>query len=162
MEKDQRFYELLVALGLALLSCFLLYTAFTTRATASPGMMSAMDFPKAVLFGILALSLYLAVRNLLFWKNAAAGITERVRTDPRVWATAGLIIAYALAWRYISFSLATLAYVFVQAKLLDRALRWRRCLLVSLAATAVVLLVFRVIFKVSLSENLLAMLGVVH
>lgn len=162
MEKDKSFYELVVSVGVALLSCYFLYTAFTTIATAPPRMMSAMDFPKTILFGILALSLYLAIRNLFVLKRKMASGRERARTDPRVWISVGLIVVYALAWKYVSFSIATLAYIFVQAKVLDHELKWRNCFFVSLLATAIVLVIFRVVFKVSLNENLLVTLGILY
>ncbi len=162
MEKDQRFYELITSVGLALLSCFLLHSAFTAKSTSSPGMMAAMDFPKAILFSILSLSLYLIIRNLLIWRSEAAKSEKGVGTDKRVWFTVGLIIAYALAWNCISFSLATLAYIAVQAKILDRGLKWLNCFLISLLSTAAVLAAFRVIFKVALSEELLVTLGVLY
>jgi len=160
MEKDQKFYEMVVSVGVAVFSCFLLYTAFATKASAPPGMMSAMDFPKALLFGILVLSLYLVVRNLSYWKRETTADREGSRTDPRVWITAGLIIAYALAWKYIGFSPASFAYIIIQAKVLNQNLKSRNLFFVSLLSTATLLVIFKVVFKVSLSENLLEMLEI--
>jgi hypothetical protein len=160
MERSRRLYELIVSVLIMVVSAYLLIVAAATKTTASPGMMSAMDFPKIILMGMLALSGFLTVKGLFAMRGAVK--EKLLTTDRRVWYSAALILCYALIWRYVSFSLATFLYIGVQAKVLDKSLRWSSVALISLLSAVTIVLVFRVLFHVSLSESLLVALGLMY
>ncbi len=163
MEKSKKIYELIVAVFFAVLSLFFLFTAFNTKSVASEGMMSAMDFPKIVLFGMLGFSLYVTVKNLMTRRERTDDTaSSKNRSDFRTLITSLLIIAYVIVWKYVSFSIATWLYISIQAKVIDPDLKWTNCALIGLGISCVVVLVFKILFKVSLSEPLLISLGIIH
>jgi len=163
MEKSKKIYELIVAVFFAVLSLFFLFTAFNTKSVASEGMMSAMDFPKIVLFGMLGFSLYVTVKNLMTRRERTDDTaSSKNRPDFRTLITSLLIIAYVIVWKYVSFSIATWLYISIQAKVIDHGLKWTNCALIGLGISCVVVLVFKILFKVSLSEPLLISLGIIH
>lgn len=161
MEKNKKLYELIVSLTLLAASAFLLIVAYRTKSGMSfGGMMSAMDFPKVLLYGLLAFSIFLTAKCLLTWKKTMRSGEAFLKTDKRIWISVALIVGYILFWRYISFSLGTFLYLTVQAKVLDKSLKWRNALIVSAVSTVVIVAVFKFLFSINLSERLLNAIGI--
>lgn len=161
MDKSKKLHEIMVSVFMILFSGYLLFIAYHTKSVSTLNMMDAMDFPKAILFCLLGLNLYILIRSLTTWKKVMVLSKETFqKTDPRVWKTIMLIVVYALAWRYISFSLGTWAYICVQAKLLNCSLKWRNAVLIGLFCTALMVLVFKVLFNIPLPETLFASFGI--
>ena len=108
MDKSKKLYELIISIFMVLFSVYLLYVAYHTKSISTLNMMGAMDFPKAILFCLLGLNLYIMIRSLTTWKKVMVLSKETFqKTDPRVWMTMILVIIYALVWKYVSFSLGT-------------------------------------------------------
>ena len=162
MDKSTRFYELVVSLIFFFGSIYLLYVSyFGTRNVTAMGMLSAMAFPRSVLYFTFGLSAFVSVKNIMAWKKTwATDKTPMPRTDIRVWISAVLIVIYAAFWNIIGFSFSTFIYIFVQAKVLKRDAKWWHCALVSLVATAICVFAFVSLFRVALPEPLLRSWGI--
>lgn len=160
MEKSKKFYEILVSAIFVVASIYFLIDAYNTKSPSTPGMMGAMTFPKILLYCILALSSYTLVKSLYTGKETMALKEKFERTDVRIWITMVLSIVYMAFWRYISFSIGTWLYIAFEAKILDKSIPLKKSLLISFFITLVIFLVFRIVFSVALSENLLNSFGI--
>ena len=75
--------------------------------------------------------------------------------DKRIVLSIAAILAYAALWDIIGFCASTIIFLILEAKILKRDVDTRTTVLIALAGTAVVYLVFGVAFHVYLPEPLL-------
>ncbi len=140
------------------LSLVMGYVALTTKYTANTRRsgIPTMGFPIVLISLILIFSVMQLVRSLIWLKKEgknARAEGQRIELfrgkSPVVFAA---IFLYAWMWRYAGFSVSTLiAYLFI-SKYLEPERKWRTVLLVSVAFTIGLFLLFGVAFQIPLRD----------
>lgn len=174
MSKTARVYELITCLVLAIYSLVMIAYAQLNPVTAKVRGMKSYTFPVGVYALMLGICIILIIKNLVNEvriKKVFSTLTLHERRqlraeekeqyvfeplDRRVIITTALIIAYAAAWNLVGFSLATMAFVTVTAKVLRPATKLETCILVAIATTILIHVVFVKLFAISLPEPLLS------
>ena len=159
-ERETKFFELLVSGFFVLFAAFMLYTAYTTEKVTSTTvvMIKAMTIPKAILFVMLALSLYV-LGTIVFWyvKNRAQGVWPafaHLFTLKTVLSFV-LVVLYAWSWDVIGFSFGTFIFFAVESKLVLPSQSIKKTLLIALIFTVAAYLIFNVGFQMYFPEPVL-------
>ena len=156
MNKEQAFYERIVLVLLLVGTAMFYSVAMQSPSTTEGGDLGSMDFPKYILLLLGVFSVLQLIFNLRNSKKAAP--VETLIPDKRVILSIVAILAYAALWDIIGFSASTVLFLISEAKILKRDVDIKTTVLISLAGTAVVYLVFGVAFHVYLPEPLLEFL----
>lgn len=175
-KKTTRVYELI---GIGILggyALFMLIYAYITKPDMKVAGMGSYTFPISAYAVMTALCVALLVRNLMMAAKAkkmeaALSVKEKEalpeeekalftfeKTDKRVWITIAMIIGYMLAWKLVGFSLATLVFIFFEAKILNKESKWLICAIVALGAVVVIYLLFVEVFSIALYDPLMSLL----
>lgn len=160
-ERKTKIYELITGIFLLAADLFLLHTAHTAKYSmgAYAGTeLSPMWFPKLILYGLLIFTLIgLGFCLSWFWRH------RRDKHSPIVFfelfhkksvITYGLMIAYALLWKFVGFSLSTFLFFGVQAKVMDKERPIGQLAVISLVFTVGLNVVFSTLFHVNFPEPL--------
>jgi hypothetical protein len=136
-----------------LFSVFMLVVAYTTiiptgishRATISP-----MAFPKVVLLVLFAFSTASFVRSsFVFQKKLTYLKNEKVHFfDGKIPVMFVALLAYIVLWFTIGFTFSTFIVFGFVVKYLDSAVRWRNVILITLAFTIGIFILFVLVFKI--------------
>lgn len=153
MNREQVFYERVVLVLLLVGTAVFYSVAMQSPSTAEGGDLGSMDFPKYILILLGIFSVLQLVMNLRNAKKAAP--VDTLIPDKRIVLSIAAILAYAALWDIIGFCASTVIFLILEAKILKRDVDTRTSVLIALAGTAVVYLVFGVAFHVYLPEPLL-------
>lgn len=153
MNREQVFYERVVLVLLLVGTAVFYSVAMQSPSTAEGGDLGSMDFPKYILILLGIFSVLQLVMNLRNAKKAAP--VDTLIPDKRIVLSIAAILAYAALWDIIGFCASTVLFLILEAKILKRDVDTRTTVLIALAGTAVVYLVFGVAFHVYLPEPLL-------
>ncbi len=153
MNREQVFYERVVLVLLLVGTAVFYSVAMQSPSTAEGGDLGSMDFPKYILILLGIFSVLQLVMNLRNAKKAAP--VDTLIPDKRIIFSIAAILAYAALWDIIGFCASTGLFLILEAKILKRDVDTRTTVLIALAGTAVVYLVFGVAFHVYLPEPLL-------
>ena len=155
MQKDKstRIYELLVSAVFFIVGIVFLTQTQQNKQKPPAGQLSAVAFPKFIIFLIIGISAILILRSLLTFKPLLK--ETLVKTDKRVWISCVMIVVYALAWNYFSFLISTFLYVFAQSKVIDKNRKLFQCALVAGISTIGIYALFHGVFGISFPEVLL-------
>ncbi|MGI6128620.1 MAG: tripartite tricarboxylate transporter TctB family protein [bacterium] len=173
MNKTARVYELLACVVLAIYSLVMIIHAYLNPVTTKVTGLKSYTFPVATYAIMLGICIILIVLNLVkerqinktlctMSKDERSQMDDKKREqylfqrlDKRVVITIGMIIAYAVGWNILGFSLSTLLFVTLEAKILNKGTSWASCFLVALVAVVLVYGIFVKLFAISLPEPLL-------
>lgn len=158
MKKNNKIFEIGVALVLMCLSMYMFWVAVTTDKPVAKGEVSAMAFPKVCYLVIIVLCAYVAVTGIIQLKKIlAVSAEEKVPLVERKSVLTFLfIVIYATLWNVIGFRLSTLLFFFAESYMLDKKRPVWVTILLAVAVTAVMYIVFDVFFKVSFPEGLIS------
>lgn len=168
MEKQKRLCEIFVATFVLAVSSYLLQVAYTARIRTNVTGLNAMAFPKAMLYILIVLCLYVVVNGLIKYgiekkkqqKEQGEGITQREAFfGKEVVLSVVLIALYAIGWPFIGFILSSFIFMFAESRLLDAEKPWWHALIVACGYTLLVYFTFNLGFGVSFPEPLLGTLG---
>lgn len=173
MNKTARVYELIACVILAFYSLVMIVYAYLNPVTTKVTGLPSYTFPVATYAIMLGICIVLIAIN----RYRGAKITKKFeslseeekrqldeeekgqyvfqRLDKRVIITIGMIIAYAISWNILGFSLSTLLFVTLEAKILKKETPWFKGILVALAAVVLIYGIFVKLFAISLPEPLL-------
>lgn len=161
MNRNSKYFELIVSVLLLIGSCFMIYIAQTTGKPSTDGSLTAMAFPRAMYIVIIILSVYLIAMNAIWFKNnpkTPENTPPKGTLLPRKsWVTFVAICVYAAMWQVIGFSLSTLLFFIGEAIYLDRKRPLWLTILIGVIATIFMYVVFGVLFKVSLPDPIMDM-----
>jgi uncharacterized membrane protein YhdT len=138
MNKTARVYELIACVVLAIYSLVMIVHAYLNPVTTKVTGLPSYTFPVAIYAIMLGICIVLIAIN----RYRGAKITKKFeslseeekrqldeeekgqyvfqRLDKRVIITIGMIIAYAVGWNILGFSLSTLLFVTLEAKILNK------------------------------------------
>lgn len=153
MNREQVFYERVVLVLLLVGTAVFYSVAMQSPSTAEGGDLGSMDFPKYILILLGIFSVLQLVMNLRNSKKSAP--VDTLIPDKRIIFSIAAILAYAALWDIIGFCASTVLFLILEAKILKRDVDTKTTVLIALAGTAVVYLVFGVAFHVYLPEPLL-------
>lgn len=164
-EQTQKIYEVVVSIFMIGASVFMLHNANEASKTAwttTTNELSTWWFPRLILITMIIMSLgvlFFAMRWLYRHRESGqrAGLWDMLHKKSVI--TFFLMVGYALLWRFAGFSLGTFVYFAAQTKVLDPARSLKQILLVSLAFTALLVVVFSTLFRVSFNEPLVELAG---
>ena len=155
MQRNSKYFELIVSILLLAGSCFMLYIAQTTGKPSNDGSLSAMAFPRAIYTAIVVLSVYLIAKCAKWFKDnpktAENAPAKGTFLPQKSVVTFIAICVYAALWQVIGFTLSTLLF-------LDRKRPIWLTILIGVIATVVMYAVFGLAFKVALPDPLVNML----
>ncbi len=148
---------------------YLQYVAYTTKVRTNVQGMQSMDFPKIILYLLIILCLFIlitGIRKLVKFRRLEKAQNQGQETvdkppmiHKKIILSTGLIIAYAIAWNIIGFILSSIAFFYVESRVLDNEKPWWQVLLLSLGYTAIVYVVFGLAFRVSFPEPIFELMG---
>ena len=169
-ERNKKIFELIFILALIAVSGYMIYVAQTTGMPGQNDQLSSMAFPKAAYIGIIAMCVYLLIDNIRWLiKHPVDKNSEKAPYVPkRSVITFVLIVVYAFSWKYIGFSLATFAFVFIESLVLQKIKNsptsvekqyplWLT-IVISIVAAVFMYVVFGMFFKVNLPDPLMNMI----
>ena len=158
-KRNNKIFELGVSVFLMLASMYMFWIAVTTDKPVTDGNLSAMAFPKVLYLVIIVLCAYLIVNGIIWLKKHPADPSaEKVAMVPKKSIiTFVLIVAYAALWKVIGCSLSTLLFFFTESYILDRKRPLWLTVLLAVAATVIMYVVFGMFFKVSFPDKLMDM-----
>ena len=162
MQRNSKYFELIVSILLLAGSCFMLYIAQTTGKPSNDGSLSAMAFPRAIYIAIVVLSVYLIAKCAKWFKDnpktAENAPAKGTFLPQKSVVTFIAICVYAALWQVIGFSLSTLLFFIAESIYLDRKRPIWLTILIGVIATVVMYAVFGLSFKVALPDPLMNML----
>lgn len=166
MDRGKRITELLISSFVLAVSVYLLQVAYTSKIRLNVSGMNAMDFPKAILYALIVLCLYVILAGaykLYKAGKAQPGTAENPPSKrPFQWevpVSIVLIILYAIGWPRIGFILSSLVFVFLESRLLDRSKPWWHALAVAIGYTLLIYFGFSKGFGVNFPEPVLRAMG---
>lgn len=161
MKKNDKIMEA-VAVGLIfVLTLLFFYIACTTKTKAAAGGIQPMDFPKIILGIQLILLAAVTVRMIASIKK---DIGEKAKEDKeplvdrRVALSVAAILIYIICWNILGFCLSSFLFFSYEAHLLDKEDKLWKILVLGLAVTGMIYLIFSIGFKVSFPEPLVELL----
>lgn len=169
-ERNKKIFELFFIIALIGVSAYMIYIAQTTGKPGQNGQLSSMAFPKASYIGIIAMCVYLLADNIrwLIQHPVDKNSPKAPYVPKRSVITFVLIVVYALAWKYIGFTLCTFTFVFVESLILqkvkntptseERQFPLWLTIAVSLGAAILMYVIFGLFFKVNLPDPLMNMI----
>ena len=169
-DKTTRTFELIACLILGSFSILMIGYALLHPTGGKNTGMKSYTFPIVIYSMMLLSSLVILIRNRLTDRRERAACCavgeelteeERIRftyqkTDRRILLTVGLIFLYVAMWKVVGFTISSLAFVAVEAKLLRKESSWKQCAAVSVAAGVILYVVFVKLFSINLPETFLA------
>lgn len=156
-KRVNKLFELGVSIFLLLGAIYMEYIAFTTDKPATDGNLTAMAFPKVLYIVIIALCFYMVVTDFIWLKNNPAEKDgEKIPVIPmKSLVTFGMIVLYALSWKYIGFTIGTFIFFLVESRYLSKKHPLWMTVLLALILTVFMYVVFAIFFKVSFPDPLM-------
>ncbi|MBO6041028.1 MAG: tripartite tricarboxylate transporter TctB family protein [Oscillospiraceae bacterium] len=156
-QRINKYFEVGVAVLLLIGAIYMEKVAFDTDKPVTAGNLSAMAFPKVVYMVIILLCAYLIVKGIVWLvKNPAPeGAAKATIVPVRSLVTFGMIIAYALLWTRLGFTISTFLFFFCESVFLSRKRPIWLTLLLAVGVTAFISVIFGVFFKVSFPDPLM-------
>jgi len=159
-EREQKFFEIIVTTFFIIFSIFMLIVAYTTEKVSNTSvvLIKAMTMPKAVLWLMLVISIFLLAQSVIWYiKNRGNEIWPEFKklVHWKVAVTFTLILIYIFSWELIGFSFSTFIFFAIETKLIKPSQSITKTLVVSLIFTAAMYLLFGVGFKMFLPEPIL-------
>lgn len=157
MKKSIYLYENAVLGTIAAVFAYLLYVARTSPSYSSGGDTASMTFPSWIFLITFLISVIKIFSNAYVARNTKSDTSTKClkKTDIKVYITLAAIIAYAICWEIIGFSVSTVVFVAGVSHLLRPSCSWLKCLAVAFAVAIFMNIVFGVLFKVDFPEPLL-------
>ena len=158
--KTQKIAEVIVASFLLILSGWWGFIAYTTVYPPSPrraGTISTMAIPKIALTILFIISLFQLISSVrwLFKHSQETKGQKVLLFEGKIFPLCLSLVLFAVFWRIIGFSLtAFLEFVFL-SKLLEPERNTRMVILVGLAFTVGVVILFGVVFKIPFYDPLM-------
>jgi len=160
-ERTQKIYEVIVSLFLIAASIFMLLSANESSKTAwttTTNELSTWWFPRVILSVMIVMSagvLFIALRWLYRHRKDGqkAGLWDMFHKKSVL--TFLCMTGYAVLWRVAGFSIGTFVYFITQTKLLDPSRSLKQIAVASLLFTALLMVVFSSMFRVSFNEPVL-------
>lgn len=168
MDKQKRLTEIIMSAFILAVSTYLLQIAYTSKIRTKVQGMNSMAFPKAILYLLIALCLYVAITGVINLKkeNSSRRLDKKTGDQEKspiiakeVALSVGLIILYAIGWQFIGFILSSILFVFVESRILDPEKPWWHAVLVAVGYTLLVYFTFSLGFGVSFPEPILSAIG---
>lgn len=143
-----------------LLAAYLLYVARTYKAPGIKSIIPPMSVPTIVFVLIIVLSLAVLVKAIREYRQMKQTPQEKEASmDPRIPITIGAIIVYAMLWKVVGFCLSSFLFFTAESKLLNRKSSWVKCVILAVAVTALIRIVFGEFFGVNLPEPIFEFLS---
>ena len=162
-KRDRRIFTCIASVILLGFSSPLLWVALTTRyprAVRDP--FKPLYFPAGVLTFILiactvllCYNLYRIIRERQERTRKGESIGNFKFITNKALITFIVTVVYALTWRVAGFSVSTAVFMALISKKLEPERPWRQTIVVSVAAAAVIYILFTFVFKVPFPEPLL-------
>ena len=158
MDREERFYETVVLIGVIIAGIFLYMTAATTTTDFSAeGEMASMDMPKYVFLTIIGLSGVCLIGKM--WgrkreKNIALVKKEKMPADKKVLLSGIGIFFYALSWKILGFACSSVLFFLYESRVLGKKFEIKWAFLVSVVYVTLIYVVFGFFFNVEFPEPL--------
>ncbi|HHV64989.1 MAG TPA: tripartite tricarboxylate transporter TctB family protein [Peptococcaceae bacterium] len=164
MDKDKKFFEVVVSAFLLALTVFLLYISYTSPSTFVADGLASMDFPKSVFYIQAVLCLIVLVNSvkkylLCIKEERSTQVSDKVAKTPlinsKVLISIILIIIYVFLWDYLGFILSSFIFFTVESRILDKEKALWKCVIIGLLVALLSYVIFGILFQVSFPEPLL-------